>query len=382
MANEARGILHGIRVLDLTRQRSGRLCTLMLADHGAEVIKIEGDADVSRDSQLDRGKKSVTLDLQSDDGKAGLLTLAANADVLIEDFQDGVMTDLGLTYDTLAEINPALVYAKSNHDKESSDGLTAQASGGIIAFGILAALREAGSTGCGQLVDLATPPGIDDNSLRFSAAPMLAPQSPPRVGEHTETYLREMPQPPSTDAEKRAIRDAFGCFATGVTVVTTRQEDGAPRGFTANSFTSVSLDPPLLLVCIGKQAHSLLRGNYFSVGLEQELVDVASRGTDIEIGALIEEDGCLLLAETVDGGLEVPKAPGPTPSIDALTSRYREAGLMVKPDFLYAIYRNSTSLSQQYFGSPQCCLSWLRRGRCAKGPPIHSNRRATLRAYS
>jgi len=98
-----------------------------------------------------------------------------------------------------------------------------------------------------------------------------------------------------------------------------------------------------------------LRGNYFSVGLEQELVDVASRGTDIEIGALIEEDGCLLLAETVDGGLEVPKAPGPTPSIDALTSRYREAGLMVKPDFLYAIYRNSTSglHSVVYHGSAE-----------------------------
>ncbi|WP_299882461.1 flavin reductase family protein [uncultured Sulfitobacter sp.] len=55
---------------------------------------------------------------------------------------------------------------------------------------------------------------------------------------------------------KRSLRDAFGRFATGVTVVTTRQPDGTPRGFTANSFTSVSLEPPLLLVCIGKTAHS------------------------------------------------------------------------------------------------------------------------------
>jgi flavin reductase (DIM6/NTAB) family NADH-FMN oxidoreductase RutF len=59
-----------------------------------------------------------------------------------------------------------------------------------------------------------------------------------------------------TDDEKRALREAFGQFATGVTVVTTRQPDGTPRGFTANSFTSVSLDPPLLLVCIANSAHS------------------------------------------------------------------------------------------------------------------------------
>lgn len=56
--------------------------------------------------------------------------------------------------------------------------------------------------------------------------------------------------------DPRALRNAFGAFATGVTVITTRQPDGAPRGFTANSFTSVSLDPPLLLVCLAKTAHS------------------------------------------------------------------------------------------------------------------------------
>ena len=86
-----------------------------------------------------------------------------------------------------------------------------------------------------------------------------------------------------------------------------------------------------------------LRGNYFSVGLEQELVDAASRGNDIEVGALIEDEGRLLLAMTTDGGFEVPKAPSSTPSIDALASRFRGAGLMVEPDFLYAIYRNSNT---------------------------------------
>ncbi|HEY1608540.1 MAG TPA: flavin reductase family protein, partial [Paraburkholderia sp.] len=53
-----------------------------------------------------------------------------------------------------------------------------------------------------------------------------------------------------------ALRGAFGTFVTGVTVITTRDAEGRPRGMTANSFTSVSLDPPLLLVCVGKAAAS------------------------------------------------------------------------------------------------------------------------------
>ncbi|MDP3195440.1 flavin reductase family protein [Tabrizicola sp.] len=61
---------------------------------------------------------------------------------------------------------------------------------------------------------------------------------------------------PNTTIDPKALRNAFGAFATGVTVITTRQPDGTPRGFTANSFTSVSLDPPLLLVCLARTAHS------------------------------------------------------------------------------------------------------------------------------
>jgi len=60
----------------------------------------------------------------------------------------------------------------------------------------------------------------------------------------------------ATAIDPVALRRAFGTFLTGVTVITTRDTDGAPRGMTANSFTSVSLDPPLLLVCVGKSAHS------------------------------------------------------------------------------------------------------------------------------
>ena len=75
------------------------------------------------------------------------------------------------------------------------------------------------------------------------------------------------------------LRKAFGSFATGVTVIATREADGTPRGFTANSFSSVSLDPPLLLVCIAKSALSLRvfqEASCFSVNiLEQSQVEVS-----------------------------------------------------------------------------------------------------------
>lgn len=76
-----------------------------------------------------------------------------------------------------------------------------------------------------------------------------------------------------TDAQMREMRNAFGAFATGVTVVTTRQPDGTPRGFTANSFTSVSLDPAMLLICIGKTAHScdvFAGADHFTVNILSE----------------------------------------------------------------------------------------------------------------
>src|SRR6478609_3903628 len=71
------------------------------------------------------------------------------------------------------------------------------------------------------------------------------------AGTMAETAAR-----PDTAIDPIALRRAFGTFVTGVTVITTLDEDGTPRGMTANSFTSVSLDPPLLLVCVGKSASS------------------------------------------------------------------------------------------------------------------------------
>jgi crotonobetainyl-CoA:carnitine CoA-transferase CaiB-like acyl-CoA transferase len=109
-----------IRVLDLTRVRSGPTCVRQLADWGADVIKIESPVDASQlggprggpDFQnLHRNKRSITLNLKKPEGLAAFKKLAEKADVIVENFRPDVKKRLGIDYDTLAETNPGLVYA-------------------------------------------------------------------------------------------------------------------------------------------------------------------------------------------------------------------------------------------------------------------------------
>lgn len=112
--------LKGIRVLDLTRVRSGPTCVRQFADWGADVIKIETPVDTAQlggprsgaDFQnLHRNKRSLTLNLKSDAGLAAFKKLAKTADVIVENFRPGVKKRLGIDYETLSADNPGLVYA-------------------------------------------------------------------------------------------------------------------------------------------------------------------------------------------------------------------------------------------------------------------------------
>lgn len=116
--------LQSIRVLDLSRLLPGPFCTMILADFGAEVIKIEepklGDYARFYEPKVDeygamfhslnRNKKSVTLNLKDEEDKQKFLQLVKDADVLVESFRPGVMERLGLNYEILKEINPRLIY--------------------------------------------------------------------------------------------------------------------------------------------------------------------------------------------------------------------------------------------------------------------------------
>ena len=190
--------LHNTRILDLTRLLPGAVCTMILYDLGAEIIKIEdphrGDYARLMPPLIDgmgaffrssnRGKKSVILDLKSDAGQAVLHRLVERADVLIEGFRPGVTARLGADYQTLQRVNPRLVYCSlsgwgqtgpyaelSGHDLNyiARNGLlgaelnpgtlgakVADVGGAYVGvMGILAALLKHAATGEGDYIDVA-----------------------------------------------------------------------------------------------------------------------------------------------------------------------------------------------------------------------------------
>jgi len=122
------GTLSGVRVIDMTTVYSGPIAASILGDQGADVVKVEkpgGDMQrgmfrVARnglDGQFamnNRNKRSIVIDLSSNKGKAVLRRFVASADVLMENFRPGVMDRLGLTYESLKELNPRLIYASIN----------------------------------------------------------------------------------------------------------------------------------------------------------------------------------------------------------------------------------------------------------------------------
>lgn len=227
--------LEGLRVLDLTRLLPGGFCSMLLADFGADVIKVEdtglGDyvrwappfyegVEASARSalflSLNRGKRSIRIDLKSEAGKDVLLRLVRDADVLLESFRPGVLDRLGVGYERLREENPGLVYGaitgygqdgpgreRSGHDLNylglngilglsgeadgppvSSSAQIADLGGGALmaVVGVLIALRERDRSGQGQLVDCS----MFDGSLSFLvmlAAEMLAGGRVPRRGD-------------------------------------------------------------------------------------------------------------------------------------------------------------------------------------------------------
>jgi CoA:oxalate CoA-transferase len=195
------GPLKGIRVLDLTRILAGPYATMILRDLGAEVIKIEqpGVGDEARDfgpfkndfslyfMSVNRGKKSVTLNLKAPRGKELFLELVKGSDILVENFRPGTMEKLGLGYESLKAHHPSLLYAACSgfgqtgpYAMRGAYDMIIQGMGGIIsitgepdrppvrvgtsigditsalftAIGILSALRHRDQTGEGQLIDV------------------------------------------------------------------------------------------------------------------------------------------------------------------------------------------------------------------------------------
>ena len=225
------GALAGIRVLDVSRLLPGALCTQMLADLGADVIKVEqpGRGDYQREFPphgikdsgtfllCNRNKRSLSLNLKSKEGQAIFLQLAAEADVLVEGFRPGVMDRLGLGYEALHNTHPSLVYCAISgfgqtgpyrhvpgHDLnymgllgalhlfgKRGGGpavpgtLIADIGGGSLmgVVGILAALMARRTTGKGQMVDVSMFDGAL-SFLAYHAAEALFAGVQPQGGEY------------------------------------------------------------------------------------------------------------------------------------------------------------------------------------------------------
>ena len=195
------GPLEGIRVLDFTRYQQGPCATVLLADMGAEVIKVEPrvNGEWGRQTERDetgfsayfetynRGKKSVTLDIRTPEGRGVVERLVPRVDALVENFRPGYMNKVGLGYEAVRPLNPRLVYASASafgsrgpmarrpgydHIAQAVSGLMVEQSGGpdfdpapalpgaadeisamLFAFGIVSALFARERTGEGQHVE-------------------------------------------------------------------------------------------------------------------------------------------------------------------------------------------------------------------------------------
>src|SRR4051812_20912522 len=121
---ESMTALGGVRVLDVTQVMAGPFAAMLLADLGADVVKVEpiaGDstrqmpgavgADTPAFNAVNRGKRSVAIDLKSADGRAVFVRLAAASDIVIENYRPGAMAALGLDYASLSRVNPRLIGA-------------------------------------------------------------------------------------------------------------------------------------------------------------------------------------------------------------------------------------------------------------------------------
>ena len=227
MTPPAAGALEGIRVLDLTRALAGPYCTLMLGDHGADIIKVEmpGTGDETREwappsikgvsayyLSINRNKRSVTLDLKNADGKRVLERLIEKSDVVVENFSPGTLARLGFPDERVRAINPRAILCHISGFGQDGPGrawpaydLIVQGMGGIMsltgepgsdpvmvgvpqadmvagmfaAFAIAAALHARDRTGEGQVID-ATMIGGQVALLSRQAARFFADGTVPR----------------------------------------------------------------------------------------------------------------------------------------------------------------------------------------------------------
>lgn len=229
-----KGALEGVKVLDLSRVLAGPFCTMMLADMGAEVIKVEipGKGDDSRAfppfineesvyfMNVNRNKKGITLNLKTREGRSLMLEMVKQVDILIENFRPGTMEKLGLGYEELKKENPRLVYGcvsgfghTGPYAKRAGYDIVGQGMSGLMSVtgweggeptrcggpvsdviggislcsGVLAALHYARQTGIGQKVDIALVDSLVASLQIINQIYLATGRIPSRIGNRYES---------------------------------------------------------------------------------------------------------------------------------------------------------------------------------------------------
>lgn len=229
-----KGLLDGVKVLDLTRVLAGPYCGMLMADMGATVIKVEnpngGDDTRSMGpfingnsvyyANFNRSKLGCTLNLKTPEGKAMFLEMVKQADVVIENFRPGTMEKLGLGYEVLKEANPAIIYGAVSgfghtgpYSKRAGYDIVGQAMGGLMSttgwpggeptrsgtpmgdvlgglnltIGILAALIDREKTGLGEKVDVALVDSVVSAMENITMIYQATGRIPQRIGNRYES---------------------------------------------------------------------------------------------------------------------------------------------------------------------------------------------------